>query len=58
MSLGPLEAAGKLSPLERAPETGRPLAKALGLDIVTDDRVIESTNVFEGEQFGPGHNAL
>ena len=45
------------SPLERAQETGRPLAKALGLDIVTDDRVIESTNVFEGEQFGPGHTA-
>ena len=46
------------SPLERAQETGRPLAKALGLDIVTDDRVIESTNVFEGERFGPGRNAL
>lgn len=46
------------SPLERAQETGRPLAKALGLDVVTDERVIESTNVFEGEQFGPGHNAL
>ena len=46
------------SPLERAQETGRPLAAALGLDIVTDERVIESTNVFEGEQFGPGRNAL
>ncbi|GHJ59319.1 phosphoglycerate mutase [Nocardioides sp. OK12] len=46
------------SPLERAQETGRPLAAALGLDIVTDERVIESANVFEGEQFGPGKNAL
>ncbi|ANH37252.1 Phosphoserine phosphatase 1 [Nocardioides dokdonensis FR1436] len=46
------------SPLERAQETARPLAEALGLDIVSDERVIESTNVFEGEQFGPGRNAL
>ncbi|NYD56566.1 broad specificity phosphatase PhoE [Nocardioides marinisabuli] len=46
------------SPLERAQETGRPLAATLGLDIVTDERVIESANVFEGEQFGPGKNAL
>ena len=25
---------------------------------MTDPRVIESTNVFEGQQFGPGRNAL
>ncbi|MGA8847654.1 MAG: histidine phosphatase family protein [Nocardioides sp.] len=46
------------SPLERAQETAAPLAAALRLEIVTDERVIESTNKFEGEQFGSGHNAL
>ena len=46
------------SPLERAQETARPLATARGLDIVTDPRVIESTNVFEGERFAGGENAL
>jgi len=46
------------SPLERAQETARPLAKARGLEIVTDERVIESTNVFEGERFGVGDGVL
>lgn len=46
------------SPLERAQETARPSAEALDLDIVTDERVIESTNVFEGKRFGPGDGAL
>jgi broad specificity phosphatase PhoE len=46
------------SPLERAQETARPLAEARGLDIVTDERVIESSNVFEGRHFGHGKNAL
>jgi len=46
------------SPLERAQETARPLATARGLEIVTDERVIESTNVFEGERFGVGDGAL
>ncbi|GCD89680.1 histidine phosphatase family protein [Nocardioides sp. LS1] len=46
------------SPLERAQETGQPLADARGLQIVTDPRVIESTNVFEGKRFGKGDNAL
>jgi broad specificity phosphatase PhoE len=40
------------SPLERAQETARPLADARGLEILTDERVIESTNVFEGQRFG------
>ena len=40
------------SPLERAQETARPLADARGLEIVTDERVIESTNVFVGQRFG------
>jgi broad specificity phosphatase PhoE len=42
------------SPLERAQETGRPLARVRGVDIVTDARVIESTNVFEGRRFSVG----
>ena len=44
----------RVSPLERAQETARPLAEARGLDLVTDDRVIESTNRFEGVSFGEG----
>jgi broad specificity phosphatase PhoE len=48
----------RVSPLERAQETARPLALARGLDIVTDERVIESTNVFEGRRFGVGDGAL
>jgi broad specificity phosphatase PhoE len=48
----------RVSPLERAQETAQPLAEARGLEIVTDDRVIESTNVFEGKRFGPGVSAL
>jgi broad specificity phosphatase PhoE len=46
------------SPLERAQETARPLAAVRGVEIVTDDRVIESTNVFEGKRFGVGDGAL
>jgi broad specificity phosphatase PhoE len=46
------------SPLERAQETAVPLAAALGLDIVTDEQVIESSNVFEGEAFAGGDNIL
>ena len=44
----------RVSPLERAQETAAPLAERLGLDIVTDDRVIESVNRFEGINFGQG----
>ncbi|CAA9363752.1 MAG: Hypothetical, related to broad specificity phosphatases COG0406 [uncultured Nocardioidaceae bacterium] len=46
------------SPLERAQETAQPLAEARGLDIVTDERVIESWNVFEGQTFGVGEALL
>ncbi len=46
------------SPLERAQETARPAAEVLGLDIVTDDRVIESRNAFEGQRFGVGDGSL
>jgi broad specificity phosphatase PhoE len=46
------------SPLERAQETARPSADAFGLDIVTDPRVIEAANSFEGQRFGVGDGSL
>ena len=46
------------SPLERAQETAQPMALARNLDVVTDDRVIESLNVFQGARFGPGASTL
>ncbi len=46
------------SPLERAQETAKPAAETLGLEIVTDERVLESENVFEGQRFGVGDGSL
>jgi broad specificity phosphatase PhoE len=46
------------SPLDRAQETARPVAERLGLPIVTDDRLIESSNHFEGLKFGVGDGSL
>ncbi len=46
------------SPLERVQETAQPAAAALSLDIVTDTRVIEAANKFEGKQFGVGDGSL
>ena len=46
------------SPLERAQETAAPIAKARGLDVSVDDRLIEAANVFEGKTFGVGDGAL
>ena len=37
------------SPLDRAQETAAPVAERLGLPIVTDGRLIESENRFEGQ---------
>ena len=36
------------SPLTRAQETAQPIAEALGLDIATDERILEAENRFEG----------
>lgn len=36
------------SPLQRAQETAAPVAAAFGLEIATDDRLIEAQNAFEG----------
>lgn len=46
------------SPLERAQETAAPAAAALGLDVATDERLIEAGNVFEGKTFGVGDGSL
>jgi len=46
------------SPLERAQETARPLVARRGVELVTDPRVIESTNVFEGRRFSVGDSIL
>jgi broad specificity phosphatase PhoE len=46
------------SPLERAQETARPVAERLGLPVGTDDRLIESSNHFEGQRFGVGDGSL
>ncbi len=46
------------SPLERAQETAAPVAKAHGLEVATDARLIEAANVFEGKAFGVGDGAL
>ena len=46
------------SPLERAQETAEPIAGAHGLDIATDERLIEAGNVFQGKTFGIGDGAL
>jgi broad specificity phosphatase PhoE len=46
------------SPLERAAETAAPLAGALDLPVVTDVRLIEPTNVFEGTRFSVGDGVL
>ena len=46
------------SPMERAVETAEPIAAEFGLPIVTDDRLIEAANHFEGLRFGVGDGAL
>jgi broad specificity phosphatase PhoE len=46
------------SPLERALETAAPIAAKLGLDVGTDDRLTEATNVFQGQRLGAGGRSL
>jgi broad specificity phosphatase PhoE len=38
------------SPLQRALETAQPIADEFGLEIATDDRLIEASNAFEGKR--------
>ena len=46
------------SPLERAQQTARPTAEALGLDVGTDERLVEAGNQFQGLTVGVGDGAL
>jgi broad specificity phosphatase PhoE len=46
------------SPLERAQQTAAPIAERFGVRIHTDERIIESENVFEGKTFGVGDGAV
>jgi broad specificity phosphatase PhoE len=42
------------SPLERAQQTAVPLAAALGLEVATDERLIEAANYLEGRRVAGG----
>ena len=46
------------SPLQRAQETATPAAAQHGLEIITDDRLIEAGNSFEGKRVAVGDGAL
>jgi broad specificity phosphatase PhoE len=46
------------SPLDRTLETSAPLAAQFELEVHTDERLIEPTNVFEGTTVGVGSGAL
>jgi Fructose-2,6-bisphosphatase len=46
------------SPLERAQQTAAPTAKRHGLEIVTDEGLIEADNAFEGQRVAVGDGAL
>jgi broad specificity phosphatase PhoE len=42
------------SPMERARQTAQPLAAAFGLPVDIDERLIEASNLFQGQRFGHG----
>jgi|SRR5690554_2248409 len=46
------------SPLERAQQTAQPVAAALGLELGSDERLIEADNHFQGMTFGVGDGSL
>jgi len=46
------------SPLQRAKETATPLASAHHLQITTDQKLIEASNIFEGKKFELGSGVL
>jgi broad specificity phosphatase PhoE len=46
------------SPLERARQTAEPIAAQFDLAVQLDDRLIESSNYFEGQRVGVGDGAL
>jgi len=46
------------SPLERAQQTAEPIAAAFGLEVQSDERLIEADNYFQGMKFGVGDGSL
>ena len=46
------------SPLLRTQQSAEPISEVLGLDAITDERLIEPYNVFEGRKLGAGHIAI
>jgi broad specificity phosphatase PhoE len=46
------------SPMERARQTAEPVAEGFGIGVHVDDRLLESTNFFEGKQVGVGDGAF
>ncbi len=46
------------SPLQRAQETAAPIAAVFDVPVGTDERLLESTNVFEGARIGVGDGVL
>jgi len=46
------------SPLERAQETAEPFAAQFKVPVTLDERLLESTNWFEGKRFSVGDGAL
>jgi len=46
------------SPLQRAQETAAPIAAVFDVAVGTDERLLESTNVFEGAPLGVGDGVL
>ncbi|PHV65330.1 histidine phosphatase family protein [Williamsia muralis] len=46
------------SPLQRAQETATPIAASHGLEIITDEGLIEAENTFEGLRVSAGDGAL
>jgi broad specificity phosphatase PhoE len=46
------------SPLTRTQETASPLGQALGMDVETDERLIEAPSNFQGMRLGKGYDSL
>ena len=46
------------SPLKRAQQTAEPIAARHGLDVVTDEQLIEADNIFEGTEISVGDGTL
>lgn len=47
-----------VSPLQRAQETALPISNIHKIAVTTDERLIEASNVFEGQKFSVGDGAL